>query len=141
MGRGYRLASLSVAEMGVGEPLGTASVWHRCVAASEDEKERLAKRQANAAVALLRMGQPATVWPLLQHRPDPRLRTYVIHRLSPLGAEPQALAQRLDSEPLVSARRALVLSLGEFPEDRWPVNTRPALVGRLLQAYRDDPDP
>ena len=50
-------------------------------------QEKLAKRQANAAVALLRMNQPAKVWPLLKHSPDPRVRSYLIHRLSPLGAD------------------------------------------------------
>ena len=55
--------------------------------AQEDAKEKLAKRQANAAVALLRMNQPAKVWPLLRHSPDPRVRSYLIHRLGPLGAD------------------------------------------------------
>ena len=50
-------------------------------------EEKLAKRQANAAVALLRMNQPAKVWPLLKHSPDPRVRSYLIHRLGPLGAD------------------------------------------------------
>src|SRR5262249_54336562 len=39
---------------------------------SDEKREKLAKRQANAAVALLRMNQPEKVWPLLKHRPDPR---------------------------------------------------------------------
>ncbi len=52
---------------------------------SDDKREKLAKRQANAAVALLRMNQPEKVWPLLKHSPDPRVRSYLIHRLSPTG--------------------------------------------------------
>ena len=55
---------------------------------TDDDKEKLAKRQANAAVALLRLGQPDEVWPLLKHGPDPRVRSYLIHRLSPRGADP-----------------------------------------------------
>jgi hypothetical protein len=51
----------------------------------DDSKEKLAKRQANAAVALLRMNQPEKVWLLLKHSPDPRLRSYLIHRFGPLG--------------------------------------------------------
>ena len=50
---------------------------------NEAAKEQLAKRQTSAAVALLRMGQDERVWPLLKHRPDPRMRSYLIHRLSP----------------------------------------------------------
>src|SRR5262249_47085135 len=85
---------------------------------NEADKERLAKRQANAAAALLRLEQPNKVWPMLQHRLDPRTRSYLIHRLSPLGAEPRAILERLDSEPDVSIRRALILSLGEFGPEK-----------------------
>ncbi len=42
---------------------------------SDEDREKLAKRQANAAVAFLRMNQPARVWPLLKHSPDPRVRS------------------------------------------------------------------
>ncbi len=40
--------------------------------AGDGAKENLAKRQANAAVALLLMGQPDKAWPLLKHSSDPR---------------------------------------------------------------------
>src|SRR5262249_48190044 len=40
-----------------------------------------------------------------------------------------------------SARRVLLLALGEFGEDRLPRIEREALVPRLLEWYRDDPDP
>jgi hypothetical protein len=53
--------------------------------ASEEDKEQLAKRQANAAVTLLRLGHPERAWPLLKHSPDPRARSYLIHRFGPLG--------------------------------------------------------
>ena len=59
---------------------------------SDEKREKLAKRQANAAVALLRMHQPAKVWPLLKHSPDPRGRSYLIHRLVrwvPIRGPPQ----------------------------------------------------
>jgi hypothetical protein len=63
---------------------------------TEDEKERLAKRQANAAVALLKMGKPEQVWPVLRHTPDPRARSYLIHRLGPMVADFSALVRRLE---------------------------------------------
>src|SRR5205807_2087259 len=83
--QGYRPAALSVlaggpapprpggGERGRGEGLVTASVWHRPTIA-EDDKEKLAKRQANAAVVLLRLGQADKVWPLLKHSRDCRAR-------------------------------------------------------------------
>ncbi len=57
-----------------GLPLLTAVIDTKLPAdlpSSDDKRETLAKRQANAAVALLRMNQPAKVWPLLKHSPDP----------------------------------------------------------------------
>ena len=62
----------------------------------EEAKEKLAKRQANAAVALLKMNQPEKVWPLLKHSPDPRVRSYLIHRLGPLGQTPGRSSKRLE---------------------------------------------
>jgi serine/threonine protein kinase/formylglycine-generating enzyme required for sulfatase activity len=134
--QGYRPAALSVAAPG----LATASVWHRPVV-TEEEKERLAKRQANAAVALLRLSQPERVWPLLRLRPDPRVRSYILAGVGVLGADPQALWQRFDAETDVSARRTLLLALGEFGEKELPAAERAALLPRLFALYRDDPDP
>jgi formylglycine-generating enzyme required for sulfatase activity len=118
----------------------TASVWQRPLV-PDGAKERLAKRQANAAAALLRLGQPQPVWPLLRHAPDPRARSYLVHRLGPLGADARAVVQQLLAEPDVSARRALLLSLGEYTAEQLPAAERQPLVTRLLTWYRDDPDP
>src|SRR5207302_7704928 len=62
---------------------------------AQGNAEKLAKRQATAAVALLRMDQATPVWPLLKHTPDPRVRSYLIHQLGPMGASPGALITRL----------------------------------------------
>jgi formylglycine-generating enzyme required for sulfatase activity len=111
--------------------------------ATEVEKERLAKRHANAGVALLRLGQPDKVWPLLKHSPDPRVRSYLIHRLGPLGADAGALVKRLEEEPDVTIRRALLLSLGpeEFGERAWTPEGKEVLVRRLQEVYSTAADP
>jgi formylglycine-generating enzyme required for sulfatase activity len=139
--QGYRPAALSVASFPApGGPIA-ASVWHRPVV-PDDVKEQLAKRQANGAVALLRLGQAQRVWPLLQHRPDPRLRSYLIHRLSPLGADPQTLVRQVQAADVeVSIRRALLLGLGSFDEQQLPAAERAALLPQLLRVYRDEADP
>ena len=98
---------------------------------ADDKREKLAKRQANAAVALLRMNQPEKVWPLLKHCPDPRVRSYLIHRLSPLGADAAAIIKHLDEEPDVTIRRALLLSLGEFSEKELPPAARNSLAAEV----------
>jgi hypothetical protein len=110
----------------------------------EDAKEKLAKRQANAAVALLRMDEPAKVWPLLKRSAqpdDPRVRSYLIHRLSPLGADAGAILKRLDEEADVTVRRALLLSLGEFDDKALAPDARQALLPRVQRIYRTASDP
>ncbi len=103
-------------------------------------RDELARRQAQAAVALLQLGHAEAVWLLMRHGPDPSRRTYLIHRLAPLGTSPQLLLQRLDTETDVSARRALVLGLGEL-DSHLTADDRQHLQARLLDAYRTDPDP
>jgi formylglycine-generating enzyme required for sulfatase activity len=108
---------------------------------SDEKREKLAKRQANAAVALLRMNQPEKVWPLMNHSPDPRVRSYLIHRLGPLGADAGAILNRLKEEPDITIRRALLLGLGEYSEEDLSPDTRKAWLPNLQDIYRTDPDP
>jgi len=124
-----------------GLPVLTGEVDRQLPAeATEADKEKLAKRQANAAVALLRMDQPAKVWPLFVHRPDPRVRSYLIHRLAALGADPRAIVKRLEEEPDVSAQRALLLAVGEFTDKDYLAAERQAMLRQLFALYRDGPD-
>ena len=48
------------------------------------EKERLAKRKANAAATLLRFDRPEKVWPLFRHSNDPGVRSFLLHRAAKL---------------------------------------------------------
>jgi serine/threonine protein kinase/formylglycine-generating enzyme required for sulfatase activity len=108
--------------------------------AKEDAKETLAKRQANAAVALVKSNQPEKVWPLLRHSPNPSVRSYLIHRLGLFGADPAAIIQRLDAEHDITSRRALLLSLGEFDEEHLSSSTRKTLLPKVQEIYRTAPD-
>lgn len=132
---GYRVASMSAAS--INGTLVTASVWHRPLI-SDVDRETLARRQANAAVASMRMGDAENVWPLLKHSPDPQLRSWIIHRLSPMGASPDTIIRRLDEEKNVSIRRALILILGEY-EDETQIDQK-SISTMLLELYRSDPD-
>ena len=105
--------------------------------AKEDANFTLAKRQASIGVALLVMGKGEKAWPLLRHRANPTVRSYLIERLAPGGVDPKVLVARLWDEPDVSARRAILLSLGEYGPDRLSSGERQKLSG----LYRDDPDP
>src|SRR5208282_4542859 len=103
--------------------------------ATADAQDQLAQRQARAAVALVRLGQPEKVWNLLRHSPDPSVRSYIVNWLKPLGADPKDLMSRLEGlahdpvsipkdgksrmdailfHPDTSERRALILALGTY---------------------------
>ncbi len=118
----------------------TTLVWHRPLVA-EEAKDRLARRQANAAVALLRLGREQKVWPILQHRPDPRTRSYLVHRFRPLDTDPHQVLAQLDTQSDVSIRRSLILILGEFNEQQLPAVERERLTPQLLDLYANDSDP
>ncbi|MFI5455786.1 MAG: SUMF1/EgtB/PvdO family nonheme iron enzyme [Isosphaerales bacterium] len=162
--QGYRPVSWSVTRITAERPPLTASVWHR-PAVKEEAKDRLAERQARAAAALVRFGKAGEVWPLLRHTSDPRLRSFIVNWLKPLGADPHATAAelaRLDSpatpgtrrvappatggmdailfHPEISTRRALILALGTYGTEGLSPGEREPLSARLLDLYRDDPD-
>ncbi len=158
--QGYRMVALSVARTSSEGPPITASVWHRPLI-TEEAKDQLAKRQARAAIALLRMGKTEQVLPLLRHSSDPRLRSFIINWLSPLGADPSTITAQLDRHPATakstpaqgqqlmdavlfhpetSQRRALILSLGTYGTEGLSSGEREPLIGKLLDLYRGDPD-
>ncbi len=103
--------------------------------------DKFYKRQANAAVALIRMGQTEKLRTLLKHSRDPSLRSYLVHRLGPLRVEPGLLIATLDKESDVSIRTALILGLGEYEEGRLSTDERDAAMKKLIDFYRIDPDP
>ncbi len=110
--------------------------------AQGEAKVALAKRKANVGAALVTMGRGETVFPLLEHGPDPTLRSYLVDRLAAGGAGPRALEAQLERSPPweVSIRRALILALGGLSPERLLPGERERLAPKLLAVYRADPD-
>lgn len=106
-----------------------------------EKKLELTKKQANIGVGLLVMGRGDKVWPLLKHSPDPTLRSFLIERMGPGGVDARLLLARLDEEKDASIRMALLLSLGEYKLNQLPLAERQVLLPRMLDLYRNDPDP
>jgi serine/threonine protein kinase/formylglycine-generating enzyme required for sulfatase activity len=109
--------------------------------AHEIDNERLTRRQANAAIVLLRLGAGKEVWPLLTASPDPSVRSSIIHQLSPLKVDPQTIVQRLEIEEDATIRSALVLALGEFSETQLTIADRQPVIQKLLAVCENEPDP
>jgi serine/threonine protein kinase/formylglycine-generating enzyme required for sulfatase activity len=158
--QGFRPVSWSVSRTGQVGELVTASVWHRPTV-SDQRKDELAERQARGAIALGRMGKVEEVRPLLRHSDEPRVRSFIINWLNPLGADPRLITAELDRlkspsdetasrapegmdailfHPSTSERRALVLSLGEYRSSDLPEGERDRLIKDLIDLYRNDPD-
>ncbi len=55
-----------------------------------------ARNFMRAAVALIRMGKADEAWTLLRHSADPRLRSFIVNWLKPLGADPKPIVAELD---------------------------------------------
>ncbi len=110
-------------------------------AAKNEDQEKVAKRQANAALALLKLDRPEKAWTVLKHSPNPRARSYLIHRLYPFGVDSVAISKRLDEETDVTIRRALLLSLGEYGDKELSLADRKKLLPKLQEIYRNDADP
>ena len=93
-----------------------------------------------AAIALLRLGADADVWPLLRSTRDPGLRTEWIHHVAAYAVPPATLIARLRDETDVSVRRALLLALGTYDEPSLSAAQRNDLEAPLLLAFEKDPD-
>ena len=128
---------------------------------TEIVKDRLAERQARAAVALVRYGQgsrsrsPAAA---LFRSPTEKLHRQLAlparcrseidcRRTGPDRSESQAYArpgqQLMDAvlfHPETSMRRALILALGTYGTEGLSPGEREPLIGKLLDLYHNDPD-
>jgi serine/threonine protein kinase/formylglycine-generating enzyme required for sulfatase activity/Tfp pilus assembly protein PilF len=105
------------------------------------ELEALAKRQANAAVALLKLDNAEGVWSLLKHSPDPTVRSYIIHHLCRLNTDLDTILKRLDEETEITIRRALILGLGNSDKNAWTEEMRLAFVTKMRNIYLSESDP
>ena len=107
----YRPISISVVNDADG-PIA-ASVWQRPVVRVE-EQNRIARRHANAAVALFKLGEAESMWSMLRHTPEPRIRSYLINQIAEMEVDPLLLLDRLSNEPDESRQFALIAALGQY---------------------------
>jgi formylglycine-generating enzyme required for sulfatase activity len=109
--------------------------------APDDRKDVLARRQAGAALALFRLGRLESVWPLLHHAPEPRVRGFLIQRF---GAQPElapTLIHHFRAEKNDSTRRTILLILAQYPRDTLSLSEREPLLKQMVYCCRTDPHP
>jgi serine/threonine protein kinase/formylglycine-generating enzyme required for sulfatase activity/tetratricopeptide (TPR) repeat protein len=132
--KGYRPVSWSVSLTTPGGPPLAAAVWHRPLV-PEVVKDQRAERKARAAAALVRLGSPESVWPLLEHSPDPRLRSFIVNWLRPLGADCKVIAAEFDrlNPPAAVHPPAATRNL-DFPAARSPIPASQKMDAILFDA-------
>ncbi len=114
-------------------------------------RDVLMQFRARSAAVWMAVGNQGAVWPLLKNTPDATLRTRVVHGLSSVVANPEKVLERVDEQDDASVRRAMLLIAGELlgdPAGKFDARTEllqnelsKEAVDRLVNVYRDDPDP
>jgi formylglycine-generating enzyme required for sulfatase activity len=120
--------------------LALAAAAPRSESAEEEEKDRLARRQANAILLLRRLGDDRSLWPALEHQQDPRLRSFLIAHLYRVPEAPSQWLARLTTEKDPGVRQALILMMGLGSALPGSADAGPKLAATLLQIYREDVD-
>ena len=119
---GYRPVALSVAPTMPEGPLVATSVWHRPVV-SEQDKDRLAERQARAAVALIRLGKAEGLAPLAAQprSPAPQLHRQLAEATGSRSA--RVIADRI-RRASTRARRSRARPRSARDDGRHPLRSR-----------------
>lgn len=133
---GFRPLELSVVRSSIGYV--AASIWARPF--SEDYKDSIAGRKANAALTLAHTGQADSLWPLLQHQPDPRLRALLIDRLATYKCPIKLLTERLLMESDKTIQRAILVALADFDLNELGVTQRDVFVAQISKLYQTHAD-
>ena len=91
-------------------------------------------------MALAKLNQPETMWPLLIHSQDPRRRSYLIDKLALWNVDHTLILKRLNLENDNSTRRAVIQSLGEFSLEQISIDERKTIIPLVQEIYLKDND-
>lgn len=114
--------------------------------ASTEESIDLGQRRANAAVAMLKMGQFEKVQPTFQWTSDPEALTQFVVRNKPREIPVETLIDALDKVFVAppnqypkDTKYGLLLAIGEYAPEEIPPAKRVELVSKLADWYAHDP--
>jgi serine/threonine protein kinase/formylglycine-generating enzyme required for sulfatase activity len=112
------------------------------------ERGKLASRRANAAISIMILGQPESLWPLLGHDEDPLVRSLLIDRMARLGVDARGLVERLGEPGLDPIElQAILMFLAELRElaepglTLAPIPHAESFLGIVQAIYREHPHP
>ena len=108
--------------------------------ASNPGNKPIAARKADAAIALMRLGQSDKVWPLLRRSSDETVRSYLIHWCMQFGVDGRTIYREWSIEKDPGARAALLLLLGEFPKSSLSDDEQRELIGQVGSVFENEPD-
>jgi tetratricopeptide (TPR) repeat protein len=139
--REYLPAGISVVRLASVPSPVTACVWHRPVQTAE-AKRRLARAKANIAIALLQLGETASVLPYLKPSSDPQFTTDLVHGVPLARVNPETILEPLEHTELQSdTRQTLLLMLAGYGTRSLSEPRQRAIRQQLLELYHTDPDP
>lgn len=104
------------------------------------DRDRDAVQRARLGTALVLLGKPNSVWPALEHQPDPSRRICLVNQFAAWRVDPLTMWNHLKETSSSGVRYALILALGEYP----PKDVLPKLDSDaptyLLRLCQEDPD-
>jgi formylglycine-generating enzyme required for sulfatase activity/serine/threonine protein kinase len=109
-------------------------------AASARQQIALARRQARAAAALLRLGQRQQLAALWNLHADRELESQFLALLRRYGVRPCHILALLEQTNCPASRRLCLLALGEFARTDLPPEQREQALNIVRSWYRRDPD-
>jgi formylglycine-generating enzyme required for sulfatase activity len=106
---------------------------------SEEQRVRIGKRRAGAAIVLLHLGERDAAGEVFDIKDDPEALTQFVHGLKDRRVPPAEVLSCLEQATTNAARFALILALGEFRLNDLPEEQRQAWLDKLTRWYRKDP--
>ena len=114
------------------------TTWYRPASLYSEVSEQ-SRRLATALVAQYRLGDTSNLVKHLEHSEDPTVRSFVIHLLADLRADPELLLSIWDEEIELSAKRAVLMAIGEM-NDRIDLATQQDIIEQCREIYQTHAD-